>query len=444
VFTNGRLSPNFGFGPHGTQRQLLEAEGVTFTNSRVEKKHFYARNTASGLSDATVEKTFEVYNRINGDTSHYMTTDDICTPMECVKRMIDYIPNEFWQRGNIKVLDPCCGNGNFGAYCKFKTSHDNIWYNDLNKKRIANLKMLLSPKNITQENALLLNEQQWDLIMANPPYSGGGNKNQSLSNLFIEHSISILNDKGYLCFVVPNNWMTFNNNNTTLKKLLKYGSFIVIDNDIKKYFPSVGSSFSVFVWQKGVFDNKTTVVNSYLVKDIQHDIKIPNDIPLIPLYVSKDIISLVMKTMNGENSRFNYRCDLHNFTQNKKLNDTQNDIFKYETIHTARKTRYAKIKQDIYDKWNIIIPLSTYYVPYIRNNVNVTQSVGYISFDTKTDAENYLKLLTKPEFKVLVHLSRYGNFNNIMLLKHLAYEKQIDFTESELQEIKKLACLIKY
>jgi hypothetical protein len=363
--------------------------------------------------------------------------------MELVKKMIDYLPNELWGRDDIKVFDPCCGNGNFGAYAKFKTNIDNIYFNDLNEKRIANCKTLLNPKNITNENALNIFDEKFDLIMANPPYSGGGNKNQSLSNLFIEKAVSLLNDKGYLCFVTPNNWMTYNNNNQTLKKLLSMGSFITIDNDIKKYFPKVGSSFTVFVWQKGVFSHKTKVINSYLIKDEQ-EVLIPNNIPFIPLYLSQNVISITMKLINGDRNKFDYRCDLHNFTQKEKLSDSQNETFKYETIHTARKTRFAKIKQDIYDKWTIIIPLSTYYLPYIKTKVNVTQSVGYISFETKKEAEDYLKTITKEEIKLIVHLTRYGNFNNIMVLRHLIFDKQINWTKVEQDEIEKLIKLIKY
>ena len=70
----------------------------------------------------------------------------------------------------------------------------------------------------------------------------------------------------------------------------------------------------------------------------------------------------------------------------------------------------SKIKQDIYDKWTIIIPLSTYYVPYLKHNVNVTQSVGYISLNTEDDAKKYMEKLINPCFKVIIHLTRYGNF----------------------------------
>ena len=365
--------------------------------------------------------------------------------MECVKLMLDYIPNKFWNQESLKILDPCCGNGNFGAYCKFKTSLKNIWFNDINATRLANCKKILNPKNIFSADALSIDSfDQWDLIMANPPYSGGGNKNRSLSNDFIEHSIKLLKAGGYLCFVTPNNWMTYNNDNKTLQALLNQGSFVVIDNDIKKFFSGVGSSFTVIVWQKNVYNNKTYIKNNYLVKDEQYEVSIPNTLPFIPLYISQNVINIINKCIQSKNNKFNYRCDLHNFTKKELLNDEKTDVFIYETIHTARKTRYAKIKQNIYDKWIIIIPLSTYYIPFIRTHVNTTQSVGYFEFDTENDAKKYMDVISHPWYKLIIHLTRYGNFNNIMVLKHLRFDDDINFTEIELEEINKLISKIKY
>lgn len=398
-------------------------------------------------TQASIDDIFSYYNKLNSDISHKISSDDICTPMECVKKMIDYIPNELWKRNNIRILDPCCGNGNFGAYCKFKTSIDNIWFNELNPIRYANCEKILSPKHINNENAFEMTGNfsgKWDLILANPPYSGGGNKNRSLSNEFIELAISLLNDKGYLCFITPNNWMTYNNDNTTLKALLQEGSFVVIDNDAKKYFPTVGSSFTIIVWQKNVFTNKTKVVNNYLIKDTQENITISKNLKFIPLYISQPILDILEKIIQVEENSFKYRCDLHNFTKKHLLSDIKDEKFMYETIHTPRKTRYACIKQDIYNKWVIIIPLSTYYQPYILNNVNTTQSVGYFAFETKKQAEEYLYNITQACFKVIIHLTRYGNFNNIMVLKHLKFDNKPNFTKKENCELNKLLKLIKY
>ncbi|MGL4951342.1 MAG: Eco57I restriction-modification methylase domain-containing protein, partial [Mycoplasma sp.] len=72
-------------------------------------------------------------------------------------------------------------------------------------------------------------------------------KNKSISNTFIEKSIELLKENGFLCFITPNNWMSYNNNNTTLKRLLNEGNFIMIDNDCKKYFGGVGSSFTILI-----------------------------------------------------------------------------------------------------------------------------------------------------------------------------------------------------
>jgi SAM-dependent methyltransferase len=397
--------------------------------------------------NATLDEIIKYYNKINEDISHSDSPDDECTPMECVITMLDYVPNDFWLRNNIRILDPCAGNGNFGAYARFKTNPDNIWYNELSVKRLNNLKKILNPTHTNLGDALSLSGDfsgTWDMVMANPPYSGGGNKNRSLSNKFIEKAIDSLNHGGYLCFVTPNNWMTYNNNNTTLRKLLNNGSFLIIDNDAKKYFPKVGSSFTIFLWQKGIMTNRTTVKNGYLKKDIQEGIIIPKDLKFLPLYLSKNVISLTMKIISNNENKLTYRCDLHNYTQKKKLADQKNDIFKYKTIHTARQTRYASIRQDIYDKWLIIIPLSTYYIPFIEHRVNTTQSVAYIAFDTKDDAKAYLERIIKPEYKLIIHLTRYGNFNNIKVLKHINFDKNIEISHDELIEINELLGLMKY
>ncbi len=397
--------------------------------------------------NVSMDETFKYFNKLNEDNSHKISNDDICTPMECVKTMIDYIPQEFWNRKNIKILDPCCGNGNFGAYCQYKTDINNIWFNELNPVRYSNCKAILNPIHLNNEDAFKMTNDfsgKWDLIVANPPYSGGGNKNRSLSNEFIELAINLLNDNGYLCFITPNNWMTYNNDNTTLKALLNQGSFVVIDNDAKKFFPNVGSSFTIIVWQKNVFTNKTKVINNFLIKDVQDNLTIPRNLKFIPLYISQPILNILDKIIQPNENMFRYRCDLHNFTKNNLLSDKKDDYFQYETIHTPRKTRYACVKQDIYDKWIIIIPLSTYYIPYILHNVNTTQSVGYFAFDEKKQAEKYLQNISQTCFKVIIHLTRYGNFNNIKVLKHLKFDNIPTFTEIELEELNKLANLIKY
>ncbi|WP_330463434.1 Eco57I restriction-modification methylase domain-containing protein [Metamycoplasma gateae] len=163
------------------------------------------------IGDREIDYIFDYFNKLNNDNSHKITNDDICTPMECVKKMIDYIPSDFWKNKNLKILDPCCGNGNFGRIVELKQVKTIFDITKMNLVRYNNCKTLLNPKNIQNNNFFELTDEwnnHFDLIMANPPYSGGGNKNKSLSNHFIEKSMDMLNDGGYLCFITPNNWMT--------------------------------------------------------------------------------------------------------------------------------------------------------------------------------------------------------------------------------------------
>lgn len=237
--------------------------------------------------------------------------------------------------------------------------------------------------------------------------------------------------------------MTYNQRNTTLHKLLTTGGFLVIDNYVKRFFPGVGSSFTVFVWRKGQGPVPTTVVNGYLCHD-QQVVSLPPTLKFIPLYLSPVTVSLAQKLVSPSRNNFDYRCDLHNFTKKDLLNDTKTGHFQYRTIHTPRKTRFATIKQDIYDQWTVIVPLSTYYLPYIVTNANVTQSVGYLSFSTRIQAEAWLLLLERPEVKLLVHLTRYGNFNNIMVLRHLKFSGGYNLSQLERREVARLCGLLKY
>ena len=67
------------------------------------------------------EEIKQYFDTLNKDQSHFNSTNDICTPMGCVKEMIDAIPEVFWEREDIKIFDPCAGNGNYPAYLALKT-----------------------------------------------------------------------------------------------------------------------------------------------------------------------------------------------------------------------------------------------------------------------------------------------------------------------------------
>ena len=66
------------------------------------------------LNKTFFEELKEYYDNIlNKDKSTYKSTNDEPTPIDCIQEMISKIPDELWNRNNLKIMDPCCGNGNF-------------------------------------------------------------------------------------------------------------------------------------------------------------------------------------------------------------------------------------------------------------------------------------------------------------------------------------------
>ena len=100
---------------------------------------------------------------LNKDRSTVMTSNDEPTPMECVNEILDKIPEELWSRPDLKILDPCCGNGNFMVPIYFKVK-DVLYFNDLNESRLENVRRMFGPRaKVTPKNVF---EGRRELIIA--------------------------------------------------------------------------------------------------------------------------------------------------------------------------------------------------------------------------------------------------------------------------------------
>jgi len=57
---------------------------------------------------------------LNTDKSTYKSSNDEPTPIDCISEMISKIPSELWEKPDLSILDPCCGNGNFSIPILFE------------------------------------------------------------------------------------------------------------------------------------------------------------------------------------------------------------------------------------------------------------------------------------------------------------------------------------
>lgn len=154
-------------------------------------------------------------------------TGSYYTPTKVVKRLISSL--SFAE--NAKILDPCCGTGNFLLQLPENISFDNIYGIDIDSTsvKIARINMALHypkiPINIISshifETDYLLDFKMSDfsIILGNPPwgynfsdsqkkvlrenYKSTTNSNIESYDVFIEKSLRILKEKGQLSFVLP-------------------------------------------------------------------------------------------------------------------------------------------------------------------------------------------------------------------------------------------------
>ena len=78
----------------------------------------YYLNMSKTIDNSTFEELKSYYDNIlNIDKSTYKSSNDEPTPIDCISEMISKLPDEFWKKKDIDILDPCCGNGNFSILC---------------------------------------------------------------------------------------------------------------------------------------------------------------------------------------------------------------------------------------------------------------------------------------------------------------------------------------
>lgn len=366
---------------------------------------------------------------IDKDKTLYTCSNDINTPIECVEEMISKIPKDFFNKKNIKILDPCCGSGNFHLTLKHKynINDNNLYFNDINTKRLNNVKKIFpNCKNITNLDYLndFKTDTKFDLIVANPPYAKinidgkRASKNHNLIKDFLEKSLDLLKDDGYLLFITPNNWMSLSDRNKLIEKITSLQIIYLNIHGAKKYFSRVGSSFTWYVIQNKPFYTKIEVdclwknkiYNSYINSQIRS---------YIPLFYTNIIQNIINKTLDANNIKFNIQTSsyLHKHTKRDIIKTIKDNEYKYKLIHTPKQTVYCNKEHKYQDGYKVFISLTDKYKVFIENNCGMTQSIAFILALNLKQAQEYKLILDHPLYIFLNNIHRYGNFNNVRILQ---------------------------
>lgn len=392
----------------------------------------------------TIEDSFSVVKNyyddvLNKDTTLVETSNDEPTPIDCVEEMIAKIPEAFWQRDDIKIFDPCCGCGNFPMviYYKLLTYHSKediltkiLYFNDINENRINRLRLVFNHElNLFQEDFLkLTTELEFDLIVANPPYAKflpngkRASKNHNLIGLFINKSLELLKEGGFLLYITPDNWMSFADRNTLIHKLTSLQIHHINIHTAKKYFKKVGSSFVWYLIENKPFYKDIDIEGIWKKKTYISTVK--SEIrSYIPLYYNRIIQSILNKTIdNGELTKFDVKTssDLHKYTKRDYITNEKTETHPYKLIHTPTQTVWSSRPHKYQDGYKVFISTTSYYGTFV-DECGMTQSIAFVMCESKTEAEKISKVLNHPLYRFINNICRYGNFNNIRILQNFPY-----------------------
>ena len=397
------------------------------------------------------EKLKDFYdNNLNMDKQTFKTSNDEPTPISCVEEMVNKIPNKFWGKDNLKILDPCCGNGNFHAviYQKLAQHHtpDNIlekilYFNDINDLRIQNVENIFQKNiynlNITKQDFLEYPEsQKFDLVVANPPYAKllangkRASKNHNLIKPFIEKTLKLLNKNGYLLYITPDNWMSYADRNNLIEQLTSLNIIYLNIHTAKKYFKKIGSSFTWYLIQNSS-SRKQICVEGIWKKKIYKSLVKSEKRKYIPLYYNRTIQKILHKTLDTDLPKYKVETssDLHKYTKRNLISNVQDDEHKYRLIHTPSQTVYANRPHKYQDGYKVFISTTTYYKVFV-DNCGMTQSIVFIRCENEEKANQIKKILEHPLYVFINNICRYGNFNNIRILQSFpvinSYETLMD------------------
>lgn len=394
------------------------------------------------MSNITINNDFEIVkdyydNILNKDKKTFKTKNDEPTPIGCIEDMISKIPQELWNRDDLKILDPCAGNGNFFIPILYhlrdiyidEDIFEKLYFNEINDLRVNNIKNIFDLEtnelNITQEDFLNFKEDTlFDLIVANPPYAKlledgrRASKNHNMVKDFIKKSLKILKDGGYIVYITPDNWMSKADRNNLITELTKYQIIHLNIHKSKDYFPKIGSSFTWYIIQKKPFYKNIEVEGRW--RGVDYKSMVPSRVrTFIPQFYNSTIDSITKKTIeNDKIKKFKIETtsDLHKYTKRHLISKDKDDDHPYKLIHTPKQTVYSSRPHKWQEGWKVFISTTDAYSTFI-DNCGMTQSIAFIRCESKEQAELYKKLLDHNLFKFINDICRWGNFNNIRILQ---------------------------
>lgn len=292
------------------------------------------------------------------------------TPKSIRDLLLKEVINISEKKDNVKILDPACGSGEFLLSCReyFKNAHMHGF--DIDESLVSISKKLINNADIKCLDTLKLDTDKsikYDYIIGNPPYFEFKldkeqksrfkdiiNGRVNIFSLFIKIGLELLNDDGYLAYVVPPSM----NNGAFFSKLREY----IINNSSIEYLHIVDGSDNFYMANQKVMLlilKKTNTKKNKKYIFSKNDITIFTEDKLFLNKAYKDTISLKEIGYSVKTGSIAWNKYKENLTESKNnaipLIYSSNIVNGNIVIPNKRKLQYIKnISEDLIIKEEVI------------------------------------------------------------------------------------------
>ncbi len=375
---------------------------------------------------------------------------EVFTPMILINEMLDKLPIGVWENKNLKWLDPCCGMGNFSiaVYLRLMKSlkqeitddkerkkyilENMIYMSELNKKNVLICKQIFDINNeynlnIYEGDSLKVDFnkefkiKEFDIIIGNPPYNAPGTKasGNTIWQLFVNNSIKLLKNNGYICFIHPNGWRKPNTERGKFyglfKKMTKENTMLYLEihdtKDGMKQF-NCGTRYDWYILQKKKNENyKTKILDQ---NNIFYEINLNKynwlancELELIDKLIANDNEEkcIILQSMSAYEPRKEW------------ISKVKTTEFKYPVLHSTPKDGHRFVWSNRNDKGfygvkKIIFGDSGIYNPIIDidGKYGMTQHAMALTIDNIEEGEKISKVLCSPIFKKIIQACLWSSF----------------------------------
>lgn len=346
---------------------------------------------------------------------------EVFTHPDLIYKIFEKIPDNIFTNHTFKWFDPTAGIGNFMIILytllmdglkywepneHIRSNHiinNMIFMNELNPINCQYIKDFFGNNvNLTCKDFLEYNNCKYDCIIGNPPFqhyygktnSGSrilGGKNKLYEQIFLK-SYELLNNNGYISFIVPDAIFSGNNNKSYNILLKNHISFVSFHSSNLKYFKKIQQPICYFIM------NKTSPCETY----------VENDDEIFKTYLQDRIINPIKKWNKYTDELTNKYISnkRNNVIYNRGKNINSYNGSKFTLIYTPNKFLYTDdiaLAKGYNIKKAVVFAIS----PELKfkmdwdGDFGVGPNTFYIPFINDFEGKQIEQMLNSDEYKIL-------------------------------------------